>query len=60
MFLWSYRAVVAFLVAFIFFASLLIWPNSQLAQTFRWADRWILPPLVVGFAVWAYARAGKS
>ncbi|MGN6393857.1 MAG: hypothetical protein ACTHM9_16640 [Gemmatimonadales bacterium] len=51
---------MAFLVAFIFFASLLIWPNSQLAQTFRWADRWILPPLVVGFAVWAYARTGKS
>ena len=58
MFLWSYRGVVASLVAFVFFASLFIWPDSHFAQTFRWADRWLLPGLIIGVAVWAYLRAG--
>ena len=44
MFFWSFRGVIAFLVCFVFFASLFVWPDSRVAHAFHWRRRGLSRP----------------
>ena len=60
MFFWSFRGVIAFLVCFIFFASLFVWPDSRVAHAFHWAEPRVIPALFIALAIWAFMRAGDA